>query len=189
MNIREELVALAASGRICRIERPIAEDGYEDGYVLAVGEQHFALEPFREFRSDGVSMYRIDDVVRASAREDEFFERVIDAEGLRCELPPLETLGSFHALLAWAWKNGELVIAEEESESEEDRYYWLGGITDVDSNFAELRYMDSKGHWDPEPCDLAIDELTHLQVYAPYCAMFAKYGEVFPVQESTKGQS
>lgn len=175
MSIREELVALTRE-RMCRVERTCGKGDSEDGYVLAVGEEYFAMEKFDGFTSNGVSIFRIDQVIRAfTTDDDELFERAIEAEGLRCILPPFTALASLQALLVWAHRQDELVIAEVESDVEEDSDYWLGRITHLDEKEAKLVELDIQGHWEPDVETISIGEVTHLQVGTPYCAMFAKY--------------
>lgn len=187
MSIRDELVALGQSGRYCTLERSFSEGARYYGYVVCVWGEHVVLEKFHDFFHDGISVFRIDQITGVSATESsEFFERVIESEGLRRELPPPEALASLCALLSWACQTGEVVIAEEESDAEEDSFYWLGRITDIDDTFAELVCLDSKGHWDPEPLDIEIEELTHFQVGSRYSEMFAKYCDPFPLVQDIK---
>ncbi len=180
MNTREQLMALAESGRYCAVKRSFTEDARHVGYIVCVGTEHFAMEQFDDFCSDGVSVFPIEHVIEISTSErDDFFHRVIENEHLHCQLPPLVSLTSFIALLRWAQEQGELLIVEEESVFAEESDYSLGRVMAVSEIGIELAYLDSKGHWDAGIVEIELEEITRLQVFTPYCAMFARHCDPF----------
>ena len=185
MSFREQLTALAESGRYCTVKRSLTEDARHSGYVVSVGPEHFAMEQFHDFYSEGISIFPIEYVVEVLVNErDDLFHRAIESDGLRCKLPPLEALGSFVAVLRWAHAQGEMIIIQEESVFAEDSDYSLGRITALDDEGVELAYLDSKGHWDEDIAEIVIEEVTQIEVLTPYCAMFAKYCDPFQMPES-----
>ncbi len=176
MSSREQLTALAESSRYCTVKRSLTVDAHHCGYIVSVGPEHFAMEQFHDFYSEGISIFPIEYVVEVLVNErDDLFHQAIENEGLRCKLPPLEALTSFMAALRWAHEEGEMIIIQEESVFAEDSDYSLGRITALDDEGIELAYLNSKGHWDEDIVEIEIEEVTRIEVFTPYCAMFAKY--------------
>lgn len=185
MSFREQLTALAESGRYCTVKRSLTEDARHSGYVVSVGAEHFAMEQFHDFYSEGISIFPIEYLIEVLVNErDDLFHRAIENEGLRCKLPPLEALGSFVAVLRWAYEQGETLIIQEESVFAEDSDYSVGRITALDDETIELAYLDSKGHWDLGEIEIEIEDVTRLDILTPYCTMFAKYCDPFRMPES-----
>lgn len=189
MSFREQLTALAKSGRYCTLKRSLAEDARHNGYVVSVGAEHFAMEQFHDFHSEGISIFPIAYVIDISINErDDLFHRAIENEGLHCQIPPVEALESFVATLRWAHKQGEVLVIQQESFFAEDSDFSLGRIMALDNEWIELALLDSKGHWDEETVEIEIEEVTRIDVLTPYCAMFAKYCDPFRMPES-EGQT
>lgn len=158
------------------MERSLDDEVGHHGYVVEVGDEHFAMETFHDFHWDGVYVFRIADVTEVSASDvNDFFGKVITEEELRRELPPTEALRGYRPLLKWAEDTGELVVLETESTQPDEGDIWLGRVVSVSGDTVELIYIDATGCWDDEPSQVPVADITRMEVCSKYCRLFAKY--------------
>jgi len=178
---RKQLEALAESGRYCTVERSVDDDTERHyGYVVAIGDDHFAMETFHQFHRDGVCVFRLEDAREVSTSDsNDFFGKIITKEGLRHELPPKDVLRGYTSLLDWAAGGSELVVMEAESNQPDEGDFWLGRVVSVSGGMMDLVYVDATGCWDDEPSRIPVADLTRVEVRSKYCELFAKYAEPF----------
>lgn len=176
----DQLEQLRQSQQLCRVSTVFDDESPHCGYVIALGDDHVALEVFHDFYSEGACILLLEHVTGITTSDrDRLFDRAIKKEGLRRQLPPAAVLTDFESALRWAHEHRELAIVEIEDldDEDEDSEFLLGRILSIGDGNAELRYVDSQGHWDDDVVDLELDEITRVQVATPYCELFGRYAD------------
>lgn len=187
----ETLAAARGKYRKVRIDRGL--DTHLHGYVLDASPELALIFKFNEFHPDGASVVRMGDIqsVRASKFE-RVGGRIISAEGLLDSVglaapPPVD---SMHAVLMHLFEGrmpviveveAELLEAEGESEEDdEEDEFLIGYITLVTAEICCVHNFDAAGEWDDEPTPVLIDDITQVQIEAPYTTTFLRHIPPFP---------
>jgi hypothetical protein len=173
--------------RKVRITRPVQGARHLHGFVLGMSEQLVLIFQFHDFHPDGCCVVRREDIEHV--RSDEFertFQRIfraeglLDAVGIRAD-PPLENM---RALLTYLWETKTPAIVEAEAfdgEDEDDAAFLIGYVVEVDEEDAWVRHFDAHGQWEEEDDPVGLDEVTCVQIEAPYLETFLRHIPPCPV--------
>jgi hypothetical protein len=167
-NLRSRLEHARSAGSLVRITRSFT-DGWEDGYVLALGPELVLLAVVGHgIRFDGYQVYRLADISRLDdpAPHAAFVESALNLRGLpRPSTPPVH-LDSLPDLLRSATAAFSLVTIHTEDEDPE--VCWIGQVVETDSDRVVLRHITPDADWDDLPDTYPLDEITRIDFGGSY---------------------
>ncbi|MDR2909385.1 MAG: hypothetical protein LBU86_05845 [Oscillospiraceae bacterium] len=138
-------------------------------------EELLLVHVFYEFRPDGYRIVRLEDIGEILRDEvEEFFERIIAAEGVYTSLkaPPETDLSSWSRALSSIKGRYECCILECEDEEDDFLVGRLMELSDWDFTFW---YFDATGRWDDELYTIDYDDLTAASFDDNYTNTIIKY--------------
>jgi hypothetical protein len=160
------------------LTRPYPSHAYLNGFVVALGYEWVLLQNFHDFHPEGYVALRVRDVTDIRSDEHErLWERMLAGEGLidRIPIPDDVRLSDASDLLESLQERGRYVIVESEDPDEDLRDFHIGLILSVDADSVCLAHFDGLGVWDDAPHVIPFDEITKVQIEAPYAQIFSKY--------------
>ena len=170
-----ELIDRAIAGRnVLSIERPDVAEAELLCIPIARSEELLLVHVFYDFYPDGYRIIRMEDiydVIRDASEE--FFERVIGAEGVYVRLaPPTNVdLTSWRSALASLRGRYDYCIIECDAEEE----FLIGRVMELGEWDFTFWYFDATGKWDEEMDVVDYDDLTAISFDDNYTRTIIKY--------------
>ena len=168
MRSKSQLEEARDLDAIVRIYREGLEDGFVDGFVVAVGDDFFALEVFdKACRLDGYNCLRYRDISElvVPAPHAAFLKNALKARGLARSDHFGADVSSLPALLASAGQNFPFVSVFYEGE---DDVCWIGRVVTVTDHEVRLTYINPDGRFDSEPSSYMLDGITRVDFGGSY---------------------
>ena len=169
------LIDSAILGRgVLSIERPEVAESEMLCIPIARSEELLLVHVFYDFFPDGYRIVRIQDiydVIRDSSEQ--FFERVITAEGITAKLksPGEIDLSGWGAALSSLRARYEFCTIECEAEDD----FLIGKIVELGEWELTFHYFDATGKWDDEMDVVDYDDLTAVSFDDNYTNTIIKY--------------
>jgi len=172
-----QLLDRAIQGRnVLSIERPEVAETEMLCIPIARSDELLLVHIFYDFYPDGYRIVRIEDIygiIRDGSEE--FFERVIHAEGVyaRLRTPGDIDLGNWHsALLSLRGRHDYCII-----ECDGDDDFLVGKMVELGQWDCTFWYFDATGKWDDEVDVVDYDDITALSFDDNYTKTIVKYIE------------
>lgn len=166
-GIKSTLEAAKARSEIVRVYRDGLEDGWADGFVVALGDEFFAIELIdKAQRLDGFSCLRYKDVsdCMAPAPNFDFVEKALQARGeVRSSLVIDPT--SLPALLRSAAEAFPLLTIFFE---EDDSVCYIGKFVGVTESAVSLLEILPNACWDSVPTSHSLSGVTRVDFGGAY---------------------
>ena len=176
---RDRLSKLVGQPKFAHVTRGYPGDPAHSGFVLELGRDLVLLHQFHDFYPEGYTALRVADIKRVRSGEHErFWEAMFRGKDLmeRVGIPYEVPLDDFRSLLAALDGRGQHVIIEcEDRRTEEYDEFYIGRIVALEDETVSIRYFDSMGRWDEEPCIIACGDITKIQFDTPYINTMSKY--------------
>jgi hypothetical protein len=174
----EELRAhVGTRKRIC-IERSRPSCPHLNGYLVALSDRLGMLYAFDDFDPDGYAIFRVDDVLSVeSGPHERHWDRMLAAEGLLGALDReivVDLTDVRSAITSVDSAFGRLIVACEDADSDVEDFY-IGTVVRLDQRSLWFDHFDGLGVWASEPAEIALDDITLLQVETPYLQRFWRY--------------
>lgn len=176
--MESELADFVGTRQHIQIRRSFSANESFSGYLLALSDSLGLMHIFHDFSPDGYIVFRTRDVLDVRSNEsDDFFHRIIKAEGLQSgldlrlhvDLKSMRTaITSIHAQF------GRLIVECERKKPEDDEFY-IGQLSAVSTTKIYMNEFDAAGVWCEEPAEISIRNITLVQFESPYLQMFWKY--------------
>jgi hypothetical protein len=179
-KVYAELCALARSGRMARLTRNRPNEEIKSGFIVAVSPVLTALAQFHDFYPEGYAVVLTGDTTAVRSGEYErHWERMFSSERIAVAGEPLRglPLDDLPALLTALAAREENVIVECEDAEERVEDFYIGRIVKVGGGVVAFSNFDGLGRWDPEPHEIAVNDITQVQLRTPYTQTFSKYLE------------
>ena len=170
-----QLVDRAISGRnVLSVERPDVAETELLCIPIARSDELLLMHVFYDFYPDGYRIVRIEDiydVIRDASEE--FFERIIGAEGVYVGLtPPVSIdLTSWRSALASLRGRYDYCIIEYD----EGEDFLIGKVMELGEWEFTFWYFDATGKWDEEMDVVDYDDLTAVSFDDNYTNTIVKY--------------
>jgi hypothetical protein len=181
----EELRQHVGSRKKVYIERSRPSCPRLNGYLVALSTTWGILHAFDDFEPDGYTIFRADDVLSVrSGHYERHWDRMLAAEGLLGGLDreiAVDLTDVRSAITSVGAAFGRMIIQCEDADSDLEDFY-IGTVVLVDGDSLLFDYFDALGVWASEPAEIALDEITLLQVETPYLQRFWRYTGVPPVR-------
>jgi hypothetical protein len=169
---RGRLSKVVGTKKMEHITRGYPSEPTCNGFVLGLGRDLVLLQQFHDFYPEGYTALRIADIKRVRSGERERFretmfrgEGLMEQIGISYEVP----LGDYRSLLAALYGRRQHVIVEcEDRKTTANDEFFIGRIIDVRDETVSIRYFDSMGRWDEEPCVIDYEDVTKIQFDTPY---------------------
>jgi len=175
LNELLELLDRAISGRnVLSIERPDVVETDLLCIPIARSEELLLVHVFYDFYPDGYRIVRIEDIYDAIRdASEEFFERIIGAEGVYVRLtPPMSIdLTSWRGALASLRGRYDYCIIEYGGEED----FLIGKVMELGEWDFTFWYFDATGKWDEEMDVVDYDDLTAVSFDDNYTNTIIKY--------------
>lgn len=176
--MRTDLKQHCNTGGMVRVTRNRPGCPHLHGYVVGVSRTLCFMRCFYDFHPDGFVVFRLCDVleVRCAANE-RHWDRMLDGEGLLRDLnqPARIDLHSMASAIRTASQAYGRLIIECEDAVESIQDFYIGSAVRVSPKFVSMRHFDGLGRWQARPDQIAIEEVTLLQLETPYIQTFWKY--------------
>ncbi len=179
----DELRSHVGTRKKIRIERSRPSNPHLNGYLVALSPGWGVLHAFDDFEPDGYTLFRVEDVISVrSGPYERHWDRMLAAEGLLGALDrqvafDLTDVGSVIRSLDSNF--GRMIIECEDADSELEDFY-IGAVARVGPSSVWFDHFDALGAWAEQPAEIALDEITLLQVETPYLLRFWRYIEARP---------
>ena len=168
MRSKSQLEEARDLDAIVRVYREGLEDGWVDGFVVALGDDFIALEVFdKAGRLDGYNCLRYRDISElvVPAPNAAFLTKALKARGLARSDHFKVDVSSPPALLASAGQNFPLVSVFDEGQ---DNVCWIGKVVAVTEHEVRLTYINPDARFDREPSSYLLDGITRVDFGGSY---------------------
>jgi len=175
-GLPSNLRAAMASRTLVRIER-CCEDGWVDGYVVALAKQWFVLHVVGEgITFVGYQAFRVKDVTShvAPAPYAAFKEKALRMRKLRRTVPAKLDLSSTAALLLSA--NAKFPLVTVHCELVDPEVCHIGQVIEVSRTAVKLCEIDPDATWDSELTSHRLTKITRIDFGGPYEEALALVG-------------
>ncbi len=175
--IRSRLRRLAGTRKKVRVTRSVPCERLHNGFVLAVGRDWMLMRQFHDFHPEGLTALRIKDIISIrSGRYERLWEHMLAGEGLLDESATTDLpVDSLSQLLKALIRRKANVIIQCEDLTEDIEDFYIGRILAISNSSVRFANFDALGQWDEKPSSIRLDEITKLEIEAPYIRIFSKY--------------
>lgn len=166
-----------------RIERPHPSCPHLHGYIIGLSEQLGVMWTFNDFHRDGLTIFRVLDVIGIRAEEHErFWNHMLQSEGLLAQMPSIDgvNLQSIQLALRDIQSRYGKMIVECESEDESIEDYYIGSIAHLGDDVMQFNNFNALGVWDSDSVDINYNEITLVKYMTPYLELIWRYIEGSP---------
>ena len=171
LNLLDDAIS---RGSVISVERPEIAETELLCIPIARSEELLFVHAFYNFKSDGYSILRIEDIYDILREKSEiFFERVINAEGVYAALnaPACINLTSWRGAIESLKSLYDYFIIECDKEDD----FLIGKVTELRDWDFSFWYFDATGKWDDELDVIDYDELTTISFDDDYTKTIIKY--------------
>lgn len=168
MHVKQQLEQARAADEIARIYRAGLDDGWVDGFVVALGPEFFALEILdKAVRLDGFNCLRYADVTEClvPAPHENFIRKALAArDAKRFEAFSVE-LTSLASLLVTA--SGVFPLVTIHLEGNETGCF-IGKVLAIESGELKLLHITPDAEWEDDPTPYALRGITRVDFGGGY---------------------
>ena len=168
MRRKSQLEEVRNGDSIVRVYREDLEDGWVDGFVVALGDDFIALEVFdKASRLDGYNCLRYRDIseLLVPAPNAAFLTKALKARGLARSNHFNVDVSSLPALLASAGRSFPLISVFYEGQ---DNVCWIGRVATVTELEVRLTCINPDARFDREPSSYLLDGITRVDFGGSY---------------------
>lgn len=169
-----------------RIERIYPSNPRLNGYLLALSAELGLMHCFDDFEPDGYLLFRLADVTEVRSGDYErHWDRMLAAEGLvdGLNLTAEIDLSSMRLAIESIDRHFHRMIVECEMDNEDDEDFYIGKLVSCNESRLCFDSFDGFGHWDEDPTDIPLVEISLVQFETPYIQRFWKYIGVPPARD------
>ncbi|MCE5278029.1 MAG: hypothetical protein ABFD92_05780 [Planctomycetaceae bacterium] len=178
MKQKKAFSDFAGTGKLVRFTRRFAPEHLLNGYVLRTGRELILVHMFDDFKGDGYSIVRQEDIedFRQSQFED-WFDHMLRSEGLLggLKIKAEIDLTDMHSAIQSVSRSFEQMIIECESEEGDANAFYIGKAVSIAKTCIQFSHYDALGFWSQRPETIQIPDITVVQFDTPYIRTFSKY--------------
>lgn len=168
-ELRTRLQTLSDGRQHCGIVYEY-DDGVQNGFPVAVGEQLFLMAVDEVFHLNGFTVRRLRDIHEVRQRKG-LYQSIAEREGLNGFAAPDVDLTNWKSVfISLQWLDKPVIVQRKY----EPEYFRLGRIESVKRDRVLIRYVDSEGIWQ-EPVEIPFQGITSVTFGDRYSQVFSKY--------------
>lgn len=181
-GLRSLLEEAIRDQRIVTVDRDVFEDERNLGRVIGVGAELVLMQAISDGMDfAGFSVFRLQDISRVEVphAHEAFVASALRLRGEVAEAPPTVDLSSWAGVVRGLGRHSPLVTIHRE-EVEPDLCS-IGHVRSVDAERVGLIEIDPDADWDDEISEIALSEITRVDVGGPYEEALLLVGGPCPV--------
>ena len=171
----QNLRRLQQEKRLVSLHRDMCCEYSIQAFILSCSDTLVFVQEIDDFFLDGFYLFRRQDITQIEVSEtNDFHKHLLTEAGTFDQIPfqldrPYHTYEEFFASIP----EDELVAVEDELADEPD--YLLGTVRYYDEERLVMRYLSTTAQWYDEPSEMAMEDITSVQIHTNYLKTYASH--------------